>query len=123
MITLFPENSVAELGITKKLMVGSLDEKLVQMIQFPTDELGVMEMAEDQYEAISDLIKSFGIDYKIVINIPDIPSPRAFLFEEDTDKIISYDTLNFAEKTEADRFLEELDSELIDEEPGSEDYE
>jgi hypothetical protein len=105
---MLPEGAVEKEGIAKKINFGSVTEMLVNILQDKEDDLLISELSDDQYESILPVLKEFGVAYKVVINVPDIVTPRCFLFE-DPDYVISYDLLELKEKSDADKLFEELD--------------
>ena len=106
MILFMPENALAELGITQHVNVGSLQDRLVNILTKEDKDLLLTEISDEQFRMISDMLKSFGINYQVVINIPDIPSPQSFLFEEDVDRVVSFDLLELREKSSAEQLFD-----------------
>jgi len=107
----FPPDSVAELGITLNINVGSFEDRILAILTNKESFL-VTELSDEEYELIRPILIKCGTEFKVVINVPDVPSPRSFLYEEDVDHIISYDKIELRDKSDADKFLEELGEDI-----------
>lgn len=69
-------------------LVGTFKTKLHALITTEADL--IVEIDDEQYELLRPVLLAADIDFKIVTNIPEIPTPRSFLFEDDLSLIISF---------------------------------
>jgi len=113
MTLILPEGAVEATKISKKLLLGSTQDKFLAICVVGKSDLAVTEFSNEQYELLEPVLKSFGVDYKVVINIPGVVSPSSFIFEEAIDKIISYDVLELKEKSDADKLFDDLQEEEV----------
>jgi hypothetical protein len=120
---LLPEGSIHSQGITLHINLGSFQERFIAISSLKAGDVLVTEVTDDEYELMRPLLVKFGTEFKVVINVPDIPSPRSFLYEEDVDHVISFDQLEIADKSDTDKFLAELEGTSSNEETISNEYE
>lgn len=107
-----PSDSIPKLKISQHINHGSLQEKVIGILT--NKDLLVTELSDQEYLMIRDLLLSTGINYKVVINIPEIESNQSFLYEDELDHVISYDSLQLKEKPETDKFMDLLKSRNVE---------
>lgn len=103
---LMPEGSVNSLGITQYLNVGAFKERLLHILT--SDDLSVTEVSNEEYLLMRDILMLTGVDFKVVVNIPEIDSPQSFLFEDELDHVVSYDLIELKPKSEGEQFIEDV---------------
>jgi hypothetical protein len=114
-----PTDSLASLGINRFILNGPIQDKLITYLQ-DKEDITISELSDDDYLLIRDILIHSGIDYKVIVNIPEINSPPSFLYEDRVDHVLSYDLLEVKPKKDTDEFLEKLGEEP-DTEEGIED--
>jgi GTP-dependent phosphoenolpyruvate carboxykinase len=109
-----PSDSFEATGITLHRNIGSFQDQIVNIIGLDPKDILVTEVSDEDYEILRPLLKKIGTEFKVVVNIPEVDSPRSFLYEEDPDHVITFDNLRVSEKSDADKFLEEMDDKVED---------
>lgn len=74
---------------------------------FANDML-IMEVIDDEYELLKSCLKACEIDVYIVIMIPEIDTPKAFLHEIDDSMVINFNKLELTPKDDDDEFMNKL---------------
>jgi hypothetical protein len=105
---ILPEETVAKEGIAKKINIGTMLDKIVNIITLKEGDLLLTEMSDEDYEILGPIFKKYGVEYKIVVNIPEIVTPKSFLFEEDIDRVVSFDMLELKEKSDSEKIFDEM---------------
>lgn len=105
---LMPEGSIESMAITQFINQGPFKNRLIKILD--SEDLTVTEISNDEYIMVRDLLLSTGVDFKVVVNIPDVESPQSFLFEDNIDKVVSYDLIEFKDKSDGEKFLASLAS-------------
>lgn len=47
----------------------------------------IVEVDDETYILLRPILRAASYDYAIIINVPDIPNPRSFLYEDDTQVV------------------------------------
>jgi hypothetical protein len=109
-----PKDSSIPSGITRYLNKGSFSDQIQNILTLKSDDVLVSELDDDEYVMLRPIFKKCGVNFQVVLNIPDFDSPRSFLYEEDPEHVISFDMLKIVEKTDAEKFLDSLNIEQED---------
>lgn len=100
-----PEGAKAIAEIPIEFIEGNFKDRLDQIIQGAT---GLMEVSDQEYEVLRELLPMIEIDFKILVGTPNVNSPRSFLAEQVQERIMSYHNLKFTPEKEEDRFVQKL---------------
>lgn len=87
-------------------LTGAVKLKLNQIL-VNQDDL-VVEMDDQSYELFRPVLRACNVEYKLVINVPEVATPRSFLFEDDPTVIISFDGLELKEKDTSMKQLKDI---------------
>lgn len=69
-------------------VVGEFRIKLEMITKHASaDSDSIVEVDDETYILLRPILRAASYDYAIVINIPDIPNPRSFLYEDDTQVV------------------------------------
>lgn len=107
-----------------KSISGSLHQKLSTILQASQEDDLIIELDDQSYSLLRPVIRAVDVDYSVVINVPDIPTPRSYLYEDDINVVKVYNDEVSAilaavmnkQSSELDRKKEELiDSDESDE--------
>lgn len=107
-----------------KSISGSLHQKLSTILQASEEDDLIIELDDQSYSLLRPVIRAVDVDYSVVINVPDIPTPRSYLYEDDINVVKVYNDEVSAilaavmnkQSSELDRKKEELiDSDETDE--------
>lgn len=101
-----PEGAKAIANIPLEFIEGSFQEKTVAILN---EKVGLMELRNEEYEILRELLPLMNINFKILIGIPGVDSPRSFLAEDVQERVMSYYNLKFRPETEEDRFMAQLE--------------
>lgn len=72
------------------------------------NDLLIIETDDNEYELLKDTLKACDIQVFIVIMIPDVQTPKAFLHEIDDSMIINFNKLDLIPKDDDDEFMNKL---------------
>lgn len=109
---LVPEGTIEKEGINKSLNLGSFSEKLVNIMSLESGLL-VTEVSDEDYLILKPVLDKGGIKYKIVINVPGVPTPPGFIFEPDSGLMITFEELSLRDKTDTEKMLDELEDRVV----------
>lgn len=73
-----------------KSISGSLHQKLSTILQASDDDDLIVELDDQSYSLLRSVIRAVDVDYSVVINVPDIPTPRSYLYEDDINVVKVY---------------------------------
>lgn len=124
-IIFLPDGAKAIAEIALPFIEGSFQNKLEEML---SKRNGLVEITGDEYDILKPLLLKIGYNFKILLGIPGVDSPRSFLSEDNYDLILSYTNLEFTPESETSKFIGMLketaeSDQVIDDNPGLEDYE
>lgn len=80
-------------------LVGTTRQKLTAML-ISTEDMAV-EMSEAEYSMLRPVMLATDVDFTVVIDVPDIPTPRSFLLEELSERVLSFNKFEEADKSMA----------------------
>lgn len=104
MIYILPIGSTESEGLPVGI-VGSLSQRLSGMLSQSPEEDTVVEMDSDEYSIVRDALLACDVEFKVVTGVPDIDSPRSFLYELDGDRVIVYSSLSLKEDNPEEAFM------------------
>lgn len=84
-------------------LIGSIRQKLTAMLV--SDEDMIVEVSEAEYTLLRPILLATDVDFIVVIDVPDIPTPRSFLLEELSDRVLSFSKLEGVQQSEGDNLL------------------
>lgn len=104
-IIFLPDGAKATAEIALPFIEGTFQNKLEEML---AKRNGLVEITGDEYDILKPLFIKIGYNFKILIGIPGVDSPRSFLSEDDYDLILSYSNLEFTPESETSKFISML---------------
>ena len=104
-IIFLPDGAKAIAEIALPFIEGSFQNKLEEML---ARRNGLVEITGDEYDILKPLLLKLGYNFKILLGIPGVDSPRSFLSEDDYDLILSYTNLEFTPESETSKFVNML---------------
>lgn len=104
-----PLTGIDKGNVNKFVNIGSFKDRLVAILNNSLEDVLVTELSDEEYLNLRGVLIDAGVDYKLVVNMPDVVTPPSFLFEANVDKIISFDNLDLREKTDAEKLLESFE--------------
>lgn len=124
-IIFLPDGAKAIAEIALPFIEGSFQNKLEEML---SKRNGLVEITGDEYDILKPLLLKIGYNFKILLGIPGVDSPRSFLSEDNYDLILSYTNLEFTPESETSKFIGMLketaqSDEISTDDPALEDYE
>lgn len=72
-------------------LVGTVRQKLTAMLTSTSDM--TIEVSDEEYNLLRPILLATDIDFTVVIDVPDIPTPRSFLLEEMSDRVLSFNKI------------------------------
>lgn len=99
----FGARSAAEIPLP--FIDGSFTDKVIAILQ---GKEGLVEFTDDEYCVTRDLFLNVKVNFKILLGIPGVDSPRSFLSEDQYDLLLSYANLSFAPENQEAKFIKEL---------------
>lgn len=101
-IIFLPDGAKATAEIALPFIEGTFQNKLEEML---SRRNGLVEITGDEYDILKPLFIKIGYNFKILIGIPGVDSPRSFLSEDNYDLILSYSNLEFTPESETSKFI------------------
>lgn len=80
-------------------LVGTIRQKLTAMLTSTSDM--TIEVSDEEYNLLRPILLASDVDFSVVIDVPDIPTPRSFLLEELSERVISFNKLSGLEEKAA----------------------
>lgn len=114
-IIFLPDGAKATAEIALPFIEGSFQNKLEEML---SKRNGLVEITGDEYDILKPLLTKLSYNFKILLGIPGVDSPRSFLSEDNYDLILSYTNLEFTPESETSKFIGMLkESAQLDKDP------
>lgn len=101
-IIFLPDGAKATAEIALPFIEGSFQNKLEEML---SKRNGLVEITGDEYDILKPLLTKLSYNFKILLGIPGVDSPRSFLSEDNYDLILSYTNLEFTPESETSKFI------------------
>lgn len=74
-----------------EVLVGTVRQKLTAMLTSTSDM--TIEVSDEEYNLLRPIMLATDVDFIVVIDVPDIPTPRSFLLEEMSERVLSFNKL------------------------------
>lgn len=103
MIYILPVGTTEAEGLPVGI-VGSLAQRAKCMLEQNPDEDTTVEMDSDEYTILRDALIACDVEFKVVTGVPDVDSPRSFLYELDGDRVIVYSSLSLRSESPEEAF-------------------
>jgi hypothetical protein len=95
-------------------IVGTFKAKLIEILSSDGSDR-IVEMDSDEYDVLKPTLIKCDIDFRVVTGVPDVPTPRSFLFELDGNYVIAYSSLELKPPEEEKKFLDKFNLDESDE--------
>lgn len=104
-IIILPFGARSAADIPLPFIDGSFADKVIAILK---GKEGLVEFTDDEYCVTRDLFLNLKINFKILLGIPGVDSPRSFLSEDHYDLLLSYANLSFAPENQEAKFIKQL---------------
>lgn len=93
-------------------LVGTVRQKLSAMLTSTSDMS--IEVSDEEYNLLRPILLATDVDFVVVIDVPEIPTPRSFLLEELSERVLSFSKLEPSSEDQSPTLASLLSKEKLD---------